>query len=170
MPADGTVVKSLKMILINWAYDTSGVLYSDTEIENYLKDFRRFGFLDVETIERIQRGATIPKSHSKFFYRIPFREKDARPGNILLDVLYEDSHYNKVERVPVSSPFIELDDNSLLVSIPSVNDILGDKFTAFAPNTSGIPYFKGDKDCTADRRRIELPYGNWHGLSKEIIR
>jgi len=170
MPADGTVVKSLIMILINWAYDTSGVLYSDTEIENYLKDFRRFGFLDVETIERIQRGATIPKSHSKFFYRIPFREKDARPGNILLDVLYEDSHYNKVERVPVSSPFIELDDNSLLVSIPSVNDILGDKFTAFAPNTSGIPYFKGDKDCTADRRRIELPYGNWHGLSKEIIR
>ena len=72
--------------------------------------------------------------------------------------------------MPVSSPFIELDDNPLLVSIPSVNDILGDKFTAFAPNTSGIPYFKGDKDCTADRRRIELPYGNWHGLSKEIIR
>lgn len=118
-----------------------------TEIENYLKDFRRFGFLDVETIERIQRGTNIPKSHSKFFYRIAFREKDARPGSILLDVLYEDSYYNKVERVPVSSPFIELDDNPLLVSIPSVNDILGDKLTAFAPNTSGIPYFKGDKDC-----------------------
>lgn len=49
--------------------------------------------------------------------------------------------------MPVSSPFIGLDDNPLLVSIPSVNDILGDKLTAFAPNTSGIPYFKGDKDC-----------------------
>lgn len=118
-----------------------------TEIENYLKDFRQFGFQDVETIERIQRGTNIPKSHSKFFYRIAFRENNARPGSILLDVLYEDIHYSKVERVPVRSPFIELDDNPFLVNIPSVDDILGDKLTAFAPNTSGIPYYKGDKDC-----------------------
>jgi hypothetical protein len=33
-----------------------------------------------------------------------------------------------------------------MVNIPSVNDILGDKLTAFAPNTSGIPYFKGGTD------------------------
>lgn len=159
MPADGTVVKSMKMILINWAYDTSGMLYSGTEIENYLKDFRRFGFLDVETIERIQRGATIPKSHSKFFYRIAFREKDARPGNILLDVLYEDSHYNKVERVPVSSPFIELDDNSLLVSIPSVNDILDDKLTAFAPTLRGSLISKEIKTVLLTGKGLNYPMG-----------
>ena len=33
-----------------------------------------------------------------------------------------------------------------MVHTPSVNDILGDKLTAFAPNTSGIPYFKGGED------------------------
>lgn len=121
-----------------------------TEIEKYLKDFRQFGFLDVETVERIQRGTNIPKAHSKFFYKIAFRDNDARPGNILLDVLYEDSHYNKVQRVPVRSPFIELEGEPLMVNIPSVNDILGDKLTAFAPNTSGIPYFKGGNDCNLE--------------------
>lgn len=121
-----------------------------TDIEKYLNDFRRFGFLDVETVERIQRGTIIPKTHSKLFYKIAYRDNDARPGNILLDVLYEDSHYNKVENVPILSPFIELEGEPLLVNIPSVNDILGDKLTAFAPNTSGIPYFKGKNDCNLE--------------------
>ena len=121
-----------------------------TGIEKYLKDFRQFGFLDVETVERIQRGTNIPKAHSKFFYKIAFRDNDARPGNILLDVLYEDSHYNILERVPVLSPFFELEGEPLMVNIPSVNDILGDKLTAFAPNTSGIPYFKGGNDCNLE--------------------
>ena len=121
-----------------------------TEIERYLKDFRQFGFLDVETVERIQRGTNVPKAHSKFFYKIAFRDSDARPGNILLDVLYEDSHYNKIERIPVQSPFVHLEGEPLTVNIPSVNDILGDKLTAFAPNTSGIPYFKGGNDCNLE--------------------
>ena len=63
----------------------------------------------METVERIQRGTNIPKSHSKFFYKIAFRDNDSRPGNILLDVLYEESHYNNVERVPIQSPFLSLD-------------------------------------------------------------
>lgn len=28
--------------------------------------------------------------------------------------------------------------------------MLGDKLTAFAPNTTGIPYFKGEKDCSME--------------------
>lgn len=121
-----------------------------TEIEQYLKDYQRFGFLDIETVERVQRGTNIPKSHSKFFYKIAFRDNDSRPGNILLDVLYEDSHYNQVIQVPIESPFIELEDKPMFVTIPSVNDILGDKLTAFAPNTSGIPYRKGANDCNLE--------------------
>ena len=30
--------------------------------------------------------------------------------------------------------------------MPSADDILGDKLTAFAPNTSGIPYIKEGRD------------------------
>jgi len=37
-----------------------------------------------------------------------------------------------------------------MVTVPSADDILGDKLTAFAPNTSGIPYIKGDRDCSLE--------------------
>lgn len=117
-----------------------------TDIEAYLQDFQKYGFDNVETIERIQRGTSIPKSHSKFFYRLAFRDNGAKPGNILLDVLFEDSHYNKTQRLPLASPFIEIDGAPVTVNLPSVDDILGDKLTAFAPNTSGIPYIKNGND------------------------
>jgi hypothetical protein len=31
-----------------------------------------------------------------------------------------------------------------MVSIPSYQDLLGDKLTAFAPHSTGIPFFKGE--------------------------
>lgn len=121
-----------------------------TEIEKYLQDFKEYGFVNVETVERIQRGSSVPKSHSKFFYRIAFRDDRANPGNILLDVLYEDSHYHKTQVLPLQSPFVSWDGDPATVRLPSVDDILGDKLTAFAPNTSGIPYFKNGNDCNLE--------------------
>ena len=44
--------------------------------------------------------------------------------------------------MPVINQFIELDDTPAMVKVPSIGDILGDKLTAFAPNTTGIPYYK----------------------------
>lgn len=37
-----------------------------------------------------------------------------------------------------------------MVKVPSKADMLGDKLTAFAPNTTGIPYFKKGKDCSME--------------------
>ena len=37
-----------------------------------------------------------------------------------------------------------------LVEVPSIGDILGDKLTAYAPETTGIPYFKKDKLATLE--------------------
>lgn len=36
------------------------------------------------------------------------------------------------------------------MKVPSVGDILGDKLTAYAPNTTGIPYYKKDHDCSME--------------------
>ncbi len=121
-----------------------------TDIEKYLQHFQKYGFHNVETVERIQRGTNVPKSHSKFFYRIAFQDNDANTGNILLDVLFEDTHYHKIQRLPLISPFIQWDGEPVMVNLPSVDDILGDKLTAFAPNTSGIPYFKNGNDCNLE--------------------
>ena len=80
----------------------------------------------------------VPKAHYKFF----FNTKLTGSGTILLDILIEDSIYPELIEIPVATKWIETDDETM-VTVPSIDSITGDKLTAFAPNTIGIPYFKG---------------------------
>jgi hypothetical protein len=121
-----------------------------TYIERYLSRFKEFGFSKIELVERKSPGKNIPKSHSKFFYQLSYTDKVEKEGYILLDVLYEDCHYQNILKIPIVSPFIEIDGEPLNVFVPSVGDILGDKLTAFAPNTTGIPYYKRNKICSVE--------------------
>ena len=121
-----------------------------TEIERYLSDFKDFGFTKIDLVERKSPGKNIPKSHSKFFYQLAYTDRVSGEGYILLDVLYEDCHYQNTLEIPIVSPFIELDGEPLNVKVPSIGDILGDKLTAFAPNTTGIPYYKKEKVCSVE--------------------
>lgn len=121
-----------------------------TDIEVYLKKFQDYAFLKYESVRRVQRGTNIPKSHSKFFYDIAYIAGSNQKGHILLDVLNEDCHYIETTRVPIVNPFIKMIGDVDSVLVPSVGDILGDKLTAFAPNTTGIPYFKGETDCSLE--------------------
>lgn len=113
-----------------------------TDIEQYLDQIEAYGFIRKELTERRHAGKDIPKSHSKFFYKIAYNDRSDNESYILLDVLYEDAHYQQVNEVRVANHFIEIEDTPAVVKVPSVGDILGDKLTAFAPNTTGIPYFK----------------------------
>lgn len=121
-----------------------------TNIEPYLDKFQEYGFKKYESIQRLQRGTNIPKSHSKFYYDIAYIAESTRKDHILLDVLNEDCHYSDTKTVPIVSPFIRMDGDTGSVVVPSIGDILGDKLTAFAPNTTGIPYFKGETDCSLE--------------------
>ncbi|EOZ97845.1 hypothetical protein A33Q_1654 [Indibacter alkaliphilus LW1] len=80
----------------------------------------------------------IPKAHYKFF----FDTKMQGSGTILLDVLIEDSIYPELIEKPIKTKWIETE-KLFTVHLPSIDSITGDKLTAFAPNTIGIPYFKG---------------------------
>lgn len=80
----------------------------------------------------------IPKAHYKF----AFATKQQGSGTILLDVLIEESNYPEQIEKPIRTKWIEIDEE-IMVTVPSVDSIIGDKLTAFAPNTIGIPYFKG---------------------------
>lgn len=122
-----------------------------TNIEKYLTAFMDFGFVDFELVERRQRmDADVPKSHSKFFYQIAYCSGVDVLSYILLDVLYEDVHYCRTQQIAIECPFIRLDGEPLTVTVPSVEDILGDKLTAFAPNTTGIPYYKNGRSCSME--------------------
>ncbi|MCH6201038.1 nucleotidyl transferase AbiEii/AbiGii toxin family protein [Aquiflexum sp. LQ15W] len=80
----------------------------------------------------------VPKAHYKF----KFNSGRQGSGTILLDVLIENSIYPELVEKPVISKWIETEKETM-VTMPSVDSITGDKLTAFAPNTIGIPYFKG---------------------------
>lgn len=121
-----------------------------TEIEEYLQAYKDYGFIDYKPVERIQRGTEIPKTHSKFFYQVAFIDGIDRREKILLDVLNEDCHYNEVLTLPIESRFIQTVGETNSVKVPSVGDILGDKLTAYAPNTTGIPYIKNGNDASME--------------------
>lgn len=83
-----------------------------------------------------QRG--VPKAHYKF----KFDASKQGSGSILLDILIESSIYPQLEERPIMTKWIETDGETM-ITVPSIDSITGDKLTAFAPNTIGIPYFKG---------------------------
>lgn len=122
-----------------------------TDITKYLEKYEDYGFVSKEEEYREQRSTDIPKSHSKFHYQIAYKSGMNRNEYILLDVLYEDTHYKKVTCLSLENTFVKWDGEPVKVNVPSVDDILGDKLTAFAPNTSGIPYFKNGK-----KRNLEI--------------
>ena len=62
-----------------------------------------------------------------------------------MDILFEENLYQNVKKIAIDSLFVKQIEASLKVPIPSFEDLLGDKLTAFAPETTGIPYRKEDK-------------------------
>ena len=116
-----------------------------TDIEQYLSAYADYGFVSKEENYREHSQGNLPATHSKFHYQISFKDGLDRTEYILLDVLYEDIHYRKVNSVPLVNPMVKWENEPVIVKVPSVEDILGDKLTAFAPNTCGIPYVKNGK-------------------------
>ncbi|MFZ1976841.1 MAG: nucleotidyl transferase AbiEii/AbiGii toxin family protein [Bacteroidota bacterium] len=80
----------------------------------------------------------IPKKHFKFFYTSAIDNKETY---VLLDVLYTKHGYSQLVSLPIKNAIFSVS-NETLVKTPTVDGILGDKLTAFAPNTTGVPFGK----------------------------
>jgi hypothetical protein len=80
----------------------------------------------------------IPKSHFKFYYNSPIYNKELP---VLLDVLQIDSPFTKTTEKPILHPIFEVEEE-VKIKIPTINSLTGDKLTAFAPMTIGVPYGK----------------------------
>ena len=116
------------------------------------------GFLRKECQQRTTQSE-IKKEHYKFFYT-PLHKTNKDEEYVLLDVLYEKINYKQIISIPVQTDFVPMIDHPLLVNIPSLGDILGDKLTAFAPNTTGIPYFKHDDSMSMEIIKQLYDIGN----------
>lgn len=122
--------------------DIDIIVDEGTDVYDYInKAGTIFPFLSVE--EHKRKGVNdIEKRHFRFRFRSPRTEKEI---NILLDVVFENNPYLKVTERPIRSRLLLQEGDDLMVRLPDKNCILGDKLTAFAPHTTGIPFGK-DKE------------------------
>ncbi len=107
-------------------------------ILNKVVDSSYFKSVELDKHRSYKKG--VPKAHYSFAFDSVTKGKYS--GTIQLDVLIEDSIYPELTKKPVQTKWVETDAETL-VSMPTIDAIIGDKLTAFAPNTIGIPYFKG---------------------------
>jgi predicted nucleotidyltransferase component of viral defense system len=116
------------------------------------------GFIRQELNQRSSESK-IKKEHYKFFYT-PLHKTNKDEEYVLLDILFEEVNYAKLVSLPIQSVFVPIIDEPLKVEVPSLEDILGDKLTAFAPNTTGIPYFKKDDSMSVEIIKQLYDIGN----------
>ncbi len=124
------------------------------------------GFIRFEGQVR-KTSIAITKEHFKFFY-VPTHLTNQREEYILLDVLYEENPYQKLIDTPIKTPFLVQIGEVLTVKTPSFEDILGDKLTAFAPNTTGIPYFKGNSSKSMEIIKQLYDIGNLFDVDNDL--
>jgi hypothetical protein len=90
-------------------------------------------FMRVEEDKR--GGHRLPRRrHFKFFYKSLFSNISQY---VMLDVLQESNLYPATQRGPIRASFIETQ-RVIEVTLPTVDALLADKLTAFAPNTVGV--------------------------------
>ena len=137
----GTALMLLQGSTKRLSIDIDIVLPKKTELEPLFADFlERKNFTRVELQER-NANSLIEKAHYKFYYQPVFKTAQAEEY-VLLDILIEESLYKNILSIDIDSSFVQQDDAPVTINVPSFEDMLGDKLTAFAPNTTGIPYEK----------------------------
>jgi len=124
------------------------------------------GFLRTELQHR-NTQSKIKKEHYKFFFT-PLHKTIKDEEYVLLDVLYEKINYKHLIPTPIQSVFVPAIDSPLTVNIPSLDDILGDKLTAFAPNSTGIPYYRNGDSMSMEIIKQLYDIGNLVDVATDI--
>lgn len=113
-------------------------------------------------------NSQIKKEHYKFFYT-PIHKSNKEEEYVLLDILFEEVSYANVIEIPIQSSFVPNEGKPLLVQVPCMEDMLGDKLTAFAPNTTGIPYFKKQDSMSMEIIKQLYDIGNLFDSAKDLV-
>ncbi|RKR82110.1 nucleotidyltransferase AbiEii toxin of type IV toxin-antitoxin system [Mucilaginibacter gracilis] len=106
-------------------------------------------FTGMRIDERRSYKQGIPKAHYAFSFQsnVPAKTQKgevlAQPQKeILLDVLFAENHYPVIVERPVQTEWLVVYGDNVMVKTPDICSIAGDKLTAFAPNTTGVPFHR----------------------------
>lgn len=117
--------------------DIDIVVPPGTDVDHYIAEASKiFPFLSYTEDRRIGKNK-IEKRHFKFLYNSPVRNEQFY---ILLDVVFAESVYFATVKQEIKNELILTEGEPVSVTIPSADCILGEKLTAFAPHTTGVPF------------------------------
>lgn len=107
------------------------------ELDRFLAEAAKVPpFIRYEEDERGSRGLP-ERRHFKFFYT-PLVAGNPAPY-VFLDVVEEPHVPHEVTVKPIMPDILEIR-REILVTVPTVESLLADKLTAFAPRTTGVPF------------------------------
>lgn len=132
----GTCLMLLMEHPMRLSTDIDIIVEPGTDIDSYIKKASViFPFAYYEEQRRIGKNQ-MEKRHFKFYYRSPMLDDEF---HIILDVLFEKNHYSSLVQKEINNELLLVEEPKTYVQVPNANCILGDKLTAFAPHTAGIP-------------------------------
>jgi hypothetical protein len=116
-----------------------------------------------------QRNANskIDKAHYKFYYN-PLHKTIQNEEYVLLDILFEEVKYKNLVELDIHSSFLPENETPLTVKSACLEDLMGDKLTAFAPNTTGIRYFRGTDSMSMEIIKQLYDIGNLFDLVTDL--
>ena len=108
-----------------------------TDVDKYILEASKFfPFKSYKEDRRIGKNQ-IEKRHFKFIYHSPLRNDDFY---ILLDIVFANNPYISTQSCNINSNLLLTEGSPIKVTMPTAECILGDKLTAFAPHTTGVPF------------------------------
>jgi predicted nucleotidyltransferase component of viral defense system len=135
--------------------------HQKNDLETKLNSVAKNKFF-TELVENPRTDSKIPKKHYKFFFNSAINPKIR--SYVLLDVLFDKNPYPVTNEKILKSRFVTASSKTEII-IPSINSILGDKLTAFAANTTGIPFGKG-KEMQLVKQLFDI--GNLFSYASDI--
>lgn len=120
--------------------DIDIIVKPGTDIDSFIKKAKAiFPFKDGREQIREKKG-NIEKRHFKFIYDSHISAPESL--YVLLDVLFEENHYQSLTQREIKNDLLMTEGENFVVSLPTIDCVLGDKLTAFAPHTTGIGFGK----------------------------
>jgi predicted nucleotidyltransferase component of viral defense system len=102
--------------------------------------------------EESKCAGELPKQHYRFYFTSAVQNKES---HIQLDILFERNPYLHLQEVELISPLISVEGDPTKIICPTLEGLLGDKLTAFAPHTTGIR-FGADKELEVAKQLFDV--------------
>lgn len=117
--------------------DIDIIVEPGVDVDRYIMEAAKiFPFKTYEESKRVGKNQ-IEKRHFKFVYDSPLLNREFY---VLLDVVFMQSPYEITIKKGIENPMLLNEGVPIMVTTPSADCVLGDKLTAFAPHTTGVPF------------------------------